>query len=109
MNLFFCHFVLKHAVQEAGKFAVQPFIPAYQFIAESKTRHQSSLLHPENGAEASAEENSFYGCKRHKTFCKASVLNPAKRPFGFFLYGWHCINGMKKTVFFLRIFNIGVN
>src|SRR5688500_17062309 len=109
MQLFFGHFVFKHAVQQAGKFAMQPFIATDQFITKRKTRRQPTLLHPENGAEASAEEYSFYGCKGNKTFCKAAILYPAKSPFCFFLYSRHCVNSMKKTIFFFGILDIGVN
>src|ERR1700712_325204 len=88
---------------------MQSFVPADQFIAEGKSRHQASFFQPEYGTEASAKENPFHSSKRHESFRKAAVFNPAQGPFCFFLYsrnGFHC---MKQTMFFLRIFDVTVD
>lgn len=38
-------------VQEAGKVCVQAFISADQLIAEGQSRHEATLLQPEDGTE----------------------------------------------------------
>src|SRR5678816_3228931 len=87
---------------------MQTFIAADQFITKREARHQSSLFHPEYGAETTAKENSFDGSKCYQALCKTAVLNPAQCPFCFFLHRRYCFNRMKKTVFFLRVLDIGI-
>ena len=47
-------------VHQAGKVSVETFIPGDQFVAEGETRHQTSLLQPENGSETAGEENPLH-------------------------------------------------
>ncbi len=47
--------------------------------------------------------------KATRRSAKCSVFYPAQRPFCFFLYGRHRIDGVKQAVFFLRVFHIRIN
>src|SRR5579863_9430549 len=88
---------------------MQSLVTADEFIAECKSRHQSSFFQPENGTETATEKYTFNRCKCNQSFGEGSVLNPTECPFCFFLNCRNGFNGMKKPVFFPGIFNITVN
>jgi len=91
---------LQMAQHKTSKIGMETLITADEFIAEGEAWHQPSFLEPEDGAEAATEKNTFYCCKCYQSFGKAAVINPAKRPFCFFLYSRYGIYGMKQPVFF---------
>lgn len=43
----------------AGEVSVQSFVARDELVAERQARHQSALLEPEDGAEATAEEDAL--------------------------------------------------
>ena len=88
---------------------MQAFIAADQFIAESKSRHQASFLHPEDRAETAAEENTFHCCKSTRRSAKVPFSIQRNAHSAFFFTAGNGINGMKQTIFFFGIFNIGIN
>lgn len=63
-------------------------VPRDKFIAECQARHQTSLLHPEDGSKASGEEYAFNGCESNNTFAECSRLagDPLKSPVCLLLY-----------------------
>src|SRR5688572_30757640 len=109
MYLFLAQLILQHAVKQTCKFAMQAFIAADQLIAECKPGHQAPFLHPENRTKAATEENTFHCCKCHKSFGKTSILDPAKRPFCFFLYSRHRVDRMKQAILFFWILDIRID
>lgn len=55
-----------------------------QLVGEGETRHQTTLLQPEDGSESTAEEDALNGSEGNKTLseCGFLVLNPANCPLG---------------------------
>ena len=63
-------FVVEMLVQKAGEVGMHTFVSRDQFVGECETGHQSSLLDPEDCAEATREENSFNSCERNDSLSK---------------------------------------
>jgi hypothetical protein len=46
-------------VKETGKVSVKTLITRDKLVGESETRHEATLLEPEDGSESTAEENTL--------------------------------------------------
>ena len=57
---------LQVAEEEAGEVGVHTLITADKFIRQGKSRHEPSLLHPEDGHEGAGEEDALDSCKCHQ-------------------------------------------
>ena len=78
---------------------------ADQFIREAEAGKDSTLLEPENGAEAGGEEYSFNYGKRNEA-CRKGVLlgvTPIERPLGFASDGGDGLHCTEELLFFLFV------
>ena len=67
---------------DARKVTVKSFISGNQFIGEGETRHQPTLLHPEDSSKRAREENPFNSSKSHYSFCVwGTASHPLHSPF----------------------------
>lgn len=57
-------------------------VPRNEFVAEGKSRHQTTLLQPENGSETTAEKDSLDCSEGNHTLGKrrAIVTDPVQGP-----------------------------
>ena len=60
---------------EAGEIAMKAFVARDQLVAERQTRHESSLLHPEDGGERAREEDALDGGESDDAFGVGGVVS----------------------------------
>ena len=60
-------------VHVAGEVCVQSFVTRDELIGESEPRHEATLLQPEDGTEASTEEDPLYTSKCYHPLCKRII------------------------------------
>lgn len=79
--------MLKMGEEEACKVSVKAFITGDEFVGESESSHETTLLKPEDGGEGSGEENTFNGGESDETLSKSRilVLDPFDSPVGLLL------------------------
>jgi hypothetical protein len=74
--------VLEVGVKQASKVCVQSFVTRNELVGEGQTRHQTTLLEPEDGGECTAEEDALNSSECYQTLSESGllVLNPANSP-----------------------------
>jgi len=60
--------------KQAGKVGVHALVTRDELVGEGKTRHQTTLLEPEDGRERAAEEDTLDSSKGDKAVGKGGVL-----------------------------------
>jgi len=63
--------VIEVLVEEAGEVGVHTLITRDKLIREGETRHQTTLLEPEDSAEATGEEDALDGGEGNKALSEA--------------------------------------
>ena len=83
--------------QETCKVSVHALVTTDKFIGESETRHETSLLEPEDGRKASREEDALNSSKSDQPFGERSpaIRNPGQSPLGFLLDTGDCLNSIE--------------
>mmetsp|Transcript_14920 Transcript_14920/g.37590 ORF Transcript_14920/g.37590 Transcript_14920/m.37590 type:complete len:291 (+) Transcript_14920:634-1506(+) len=90
---------------------MESLVSGNQLVTERKTRHESSLLEPENRAERSTEKDSLHDAKGDAAFRETGLggVAPLQRPLGLLLDARDCVNGVQEAQLFLRVLNVRVN
>ena len=83
---------LQVAEEEAGKVGVHTLIMADKFIWQGKSRHEPSLLHPEDGHEGAGEEDAL------NSECWLLVQDPPESSLRLALYARNCFDGVKEIL-----------
>lgn len=70
--------------EQAGEVGVHALVTRDELVGEGKTRHQTTLLEPEDGCERPTEEDTLDGSECDKTVRKGGVLvrDPSQSPVG---------------------------
>ena len=76
--------VLQVRMQQTGEVGVETLITGDELVGEGQSRHQTTLLQPEDGGKSTAEEDTLNSGKRDQALCKSrlAVLDPMKSPIG---------------------------
>ena len=76
-----------------------------ELIARCQTREKTTLLHPEDGTEGTAEEDALHRGKADKTRGKVGILrvNPAESPLGLLLNARDRLGGVENLVLLILI------
>jgi len=84
--------VVQVGEEQAGEIGVHTLIARYQLVGESETRHETTLLEPEDRCEGTTEEDTLDSSKSHKSLgeCGALVRDPFEGPIGFLANARYC-------------------
>lgn len=76
--------VVQVGEQQAGEVGVQTLITRDELVGEGQTRHETTLLEPEDGSEGTGEENTLHGSESNETLSEGRfpVLDPLDGPIG---------------------------
>lgn len=76
------------AEHETGKVGVESLVARDQLVREGQAGHEATLLEPEDGREAAAEEDALDGGESDHALAKVGVLarDPVHRPVSLFLH-----------------------
>eukprot|EP00438_Fugacium_kawagutii_P012791 Skav211671 [mRNA] locus=scaffold216:105387:106229:- [translate_table: standard] len=107
MDNLFWQLVLEHSIEQASKVSMETFIARNELVGKGQTRHETSLLQPEDGTKRSAEEDALNCSKCHKTLSKAAfTIHPLNGPTGLLPDSWHCVNSIKKVILLLWVLDV---
>lgn len=97
--------------EEAGKVGVETLVAGDKLVRERKTRHETTLLQPENRGERTREEDTFDGSEGDKALGKGrvGVLNPFDGPVGLLLDARNGLDRVEEVCALLRIFDVGID
>ena len=97
--------------QKASKVGVHTLITRDELVGEGETRHQATLLQPEDGGERPAEEDTLDSSEGNETLSEGRTLfrDPSKGPVSLFLDAWDGLDSIKEMLALNRIFNVGVD
>lgn len=76
--------VVEVGEEQAGKVGVKTLVTRDEFVGESQTRHQTTLLQPEDRGKRAREEDTLNGSECDKALSKGGLLvrDPAQSPVG---------------------------
>lgn len=103
--------VVKVREKQAGKVSVHTLVTRNKLVRESKTRHETALLQPEDGSKRAREEDTLNGSERDKTLTKGTLIvgNPSKGPVGLLLDAGNSLNSVKEEGGLLGVLDVSVN
>ena len=92
--------VIEVLVEEAGEVGVHALVSGDQFVGEGQAGHEASFLDPEDGAEASREEDAFDSGESNEAFSEAvGGLDPLEGPVSLHLDALNVLNGLEEELF----------
>lgn len=103
--------VLEVRVQQAGKVGVQTLVTRDELVGKGQTRHETSLLEPEDGGKGTAEEDTLDGSKGNQTLGKGRVLvlDPLDGPVGLLANARNGLNGVEEVAALAVLLDVGVD
>lgn len=103
--------VLQVRVEQASKVSVQTLVTRDELVGKGQTRHETSLLEPEDGGKGSAEEDTFNSSKGNETLGKGRVLvlDPLDGPVGLLANARNGLNGVEEIVALAVLLDVGVD
>jgi hypothetical protein len=68
--------------QQTSEVGVETLITRDQLVGESETRHETTLLQPEDGGEGAGKEDTLNGSEGNQTLSKSGLLivDPSDSP-----------------------------
>ena len=101
----------KVAEEQAREVGVHTLITADEFVGERQTRHEPTLLEPENRCEGAREENALDGRKGNEALSKGRtpVGNPGESPVCLLLDAWDRLNSIEEVLTLSGVADVGVN
>ena len=111
MNLRLRKTVDNLAIQETCKLHVESLVARNELVACRQARQQSALLHPEDGAEGTAEEDALYCREGNQTGRKVGILrvNPVQSPLSLLGNTRNGLRGVEDPVLLFLVCDIVVN
>ena len=99
------------AEEQASEVGVHTLITADQLVREGQTRHETTLLEPEDRGKGAGEENTLNGSEGNKTLSKSRTLvgDPSQSPVSLLLDARNSINSIEEVLALSRVFNVGIN
>ena len=90
---------------------MQAFVARNELVGEGQARHEAPLLEPEDGAEASREEDAFHCSKGHETLREGRHLRvaPFERPVGLLVHARHGLDGSQQVGLLSLVPDVGVD
>lgn len=84
--------VVEVGEEQAGKVGVKTLVTRDEFVGEGQTRHQTTLLQPEDRGKRAREENTFDGSECDKALSKGGlfVRDPSQSPIGLLANAGNC-------------------
>jgi len=82
-----------------------------ELVAECESRHDTTLLQPEDGREGAREEYALDGCKRTETFTVRRIVavHPLQCPVSLPLHTWQRLDGIEEKLSAMQqIYNASV-
>lgn len=103
--------VLQVRVEQASKVSVQTLVTRDELVGEGQTRHETSLLEPEDGGKGSAEEDTLNSSKGNETLGKGRVLvlDPLDGPLGLLANARDSLNGVEEVGALAVLLDVGVD
>ena len=76
--------VLQVGEEQASEVGVKTLVTRDQLVGEGQTRHEATLLQPEDGSESTAEEDTLNSSESYETLSigRVTVLDPLDGPVG---------------------------
>lgn len=99
------------AEEQASEVGVHTLITADQLVREGQTRHETTLLEPEDRGKGAGEENTLNGSEGNKTLSKSRTLvgDPSQSPVSLLLDARNSINSIEEVLALSRVFNVGID
>ena len=99
------------AEEQAREVGVHTLVAADELVGEGEAGHEAALLHPEDGREATREEDTLDGGERDETFTEGGLVvrDPFECPIGLLLDTGNGINSVKEVFTLCRVLNVGIN
>ena len=89
---------------------VKSLISGDEFVTETETRHESSLLKPIDCTKTSIKEDTLDTSECEEAFRKwAGLVEPFHGPVCLVLYAWYSLNRFEELLLLRTIFNVFVN
>lgn len=87
LNHLFASTSLEMRVKETGKVGVKTLITRDELVGKGQTRHEATLLEPEDGSEGAAKEDTLDSSESDEALGKGGLLvgDPSERPLGLLL------------------------
>jgi len=103
--------VLQVRVKETGKVGVQTLVARDELVGEGKTRHETTLLQPEDGGESTREKDTLNSSKGDEALTKGRVLvvDPLESPVGLLANAWDGVNGVEEVLALRLLLDVGVD
>jgi hypothetical protein len=88
------------AEEEAGEVSVHTLVTDDKFVRESKSGHEPSFLHPEDGREGAREEDALDSRKCQQTLseCWLLIRDPPESPLRVALDAINCFDGVEEIL-----------
>ena len=98
-------------VQEAGKVSMQTLVTGNELITQGQTRHQATLLEPEDSTEGPAKEDPLDSSKGEEAGGDSRLLvgYPLQSPLGLLLHTRNSRNGTEEIELLLLVVDVGIN
>lgn len=102
---------LQMSEEQASKVGVHALVTADELVGECKTRHQATLLHPEDGGERAREEDSLNGGECDKTLSEGRLLvrDPTEGPVSLALDARNGLDGVEQEFPTSGVLDVGVD
>lgn len=97
--------------EETGKVGVETLITRDELVREGETRHETSLLEPEDGGERTREEDTFDGSESDEslTETRSLVRDPSKSPVGLLSDTRNGVHSVEKEISSSSVLDVGVD
>lgn len=97
--------------EETGKVGVETLVSRDELVREGETRHETSLLKPEDGRERTREEDTLHGSKSNESLAETRFLvrDPSKSPVGLLSDTRNGVHSVKEEVSSSSVLNVGVD
>ncbi|KAI6757362.1 hypothetical protein HG531_003187 [Fusarium graminearum] len=102
---------LEVRVEETGKVGVKTLITRNELVRKAQTRHEATLLEPEDGSKGTAEEDTLNGSKSNKTLSEGRVLilDPSDGPIRLLSDARNSVNGVEEVCTLGRVLDVGID
>ena len=111
MDLLLWQTIHNLAIQEAGKLHVETLVARNELVTGGQAREEATLLHPEDSAEGTTEEDALDRGKADEARGEVGILrvNPTESPLGLLLNAGDRLCGVEDLVLLLLVRHVVVN
>lgn len=97
--------------EQAGKVSVETLVTRDELVGEGESRHETTLLEPEDGGEGTREEDTLNSGEGDEALgeCGLLVLDPAESPVCFLLDARDGIDSIEEESALLWVLDVGVD